>query len=190
MKAKTYKSTNNWTAPQAHDDFGIPIQAAGKYQFLGLEEYNFCKVLQEFRTPKKLRVAYVPCFSVAREGLLYPEIDLYYQEGDGHGTKKYATIYKVSQIPQEDIRELRELLTLAGLPDYVANSHPFGLPNDAPLAMAAIAAWKDCFAQNNTIAQANEPRFALNTYFKTIQFYSPHIEVPWAHLNFARPLYS
>ena len=65
MRAKTYKSTNNFTAPQSLSDFGIPVSNGKDRRYLGLEEFNFCDVLRAFVYvhEKKQHVAYVPCFS-------------------------------------------------------------------------------------------------------------------------------
>ena len=41
MRAKTYRSTNNWRAPQSLSTFGIPIIGNRITKYLRLEEFNF-----------------------------------------------------------------------------------------------------------------------------------------------------
>ena len=40
MKAKTYQSDNNFTAPQSISTFGISIRLRGDLKHLGLEEFK------------------------------------------------------------------------------------------------------------------------------------------------------
>lgn len=189
MKAKTYKSTNRWTAPQAHSTFGIPITSKLVTKYLGLEEFNFCKILENFRFENK-SVAFIPCFSTKVRNPV-KKLEMFYHVGNGGGTLHYATMYEVEQIDEKDhhqIERLRIALRKAGLPDYVANSNEFQA-NYGDLFLSAVKIWNVYFNSNKIIAAKKEKRFVVNVCFKSIEFHSPEQNVNWQRLNFASKLY-
>jgi len=107
--ARTYGSINQphatqdaWQYPTApsSDTFGVPILDANKT--FGLEEFNFNPHLI------KEKIAYIPCYATAR---YYPrpymnELRLILKTSGSHHIH-YATLYDVSPILDNEIKELR-----------------------------------------------------------------------------------
>ena len=75
MKAKTYQSDNNFTVPKSLSNFGIPIRLKGHVKYLGLEEFNFCKILRDFKF-NNYYLAYIPCYSTCSRPTL-DKLDLF-----------------------------------------------------------------------------------------------------------------
>jgi hypothetical protein len=185
MKAKTYKSTNDFTAPQSISTFGIPIRVKSDLKYLGLEEFNFCKILNDFKF-NNYHLAYIPCYSTCRRPTL-DKLDLFFSAGNGI-TIHYATLFDVEQLSVKEICKLRESLLASGFPNFVENSPDFQ-NNYQNLFEHALAIWKNNFNQDNILASGHDPRFILNVKYKSIQFYSMDNIVPWANFKRARALY-
>ena len=188
MIAKTYKSSNNFTAPESLSNFGIEISNANQTKFLGLEEFNFCSILSDFKFENQ-HVAYIPCFS----SKLHPPIDqlkLFYLKSPGL-TIHYATLFNVSQIEQGNslIQNLRKSLEIAGLPSYVENSLEFQL-NYGSLFEPAFATWKQNFGFDAIIAERTTNRFVVNTFYESIEFHDSDNIVNWSNLKRAGVLFS
>ncbi|MHA8056652.1 hypothetical protein VR611_11935 [Aquirufa nivalisilvae] len=188
MKAKTYKSNNNFTAPESLSDFGIEISNANKRKYLGLEEFNFCPILLDFKFENQ-HVAYIPCFS----SNLRPPINrlkLFYRERPGV-TIHYATLINVSQIEQDKslIQNLRKSLEIAGFPSYVENSLEFQR-NYVSLFEPAFATWKQNFESDTIIAKRTVNRFIVNAFFESIEFHDSDNIVNWSNLKRASVLFS
>ncbi len=113
MRAKTFASNNGWTSPVSLSTFGIPIPQQNPKKHLGLEEFNFIKIM------KDRKLAYIPCFSSSRAGSF--DIDLFYLNDVNHTTYHYATLKGVRSIQKNEIAGLRQDLITAGLPQWVAN---------------------------------------------------------------------
>lgn len=187
MKAKTYKSTNNFNAPQSLSNFGIEIYNANKRKYLGLEEFNFCPILLDFKFENQ-HVAYIPCFS----SKLRPSIDqlkLFYRERPGV-TIHYATLFNVSQIEQDKsrIQNLRKSLEIAGLSSHVENSLDFQR-NYESLFESALATWKQNFGSDAIIAKRTKNRFIVNTFYESIEFHEAGNIVDWSNLKRASVLF-
>jgi len=187
MIAKTYKSTNNFTSPESLSNFGIPVIDGREIKYLGLEEFNFCPILQNYTFQDK-NVAFIPCFSSNRDNIFIEELHLFYLEAP-HVTIHYATLFGVSQIHHTDVPTIRQELIEIGFQNHVHNSVPFQNVY-GPLFNQAIQIWDNYFDSNNTIANGNDLRFVLNTFYERIEFHHPNNFVEWAHLKFARPLYN
>ena len=185
MKAKTYKSTNFWTAPQSLNTFGIPVISKKRTLHLGLEEFNFCSILTEFKHEGK-KVAYIPAFSTCIR-VPIDKLELFYHDGNGI-TLFYATMYDVEQIDIKEIPLLRMNLIAKGFSDFVADSLDFQI-NYAGLFPSALKIWNVNFMQNNIIAPGHDPRFVLNVKYKSIEFHSPLRIVNWTNFKRARALY-
>ncbi len=185
MKAKTYKSTNNFTAPQSLSGFGIKVTNGKHTKYLGHEEFNFCQILNDFSF-KHNKVAFVPCFSTSSRNPI-DKLDLFYLDTPGI-TLHYATLFGVSQIQETDVDALRKELIVAGLPDYVQNSQDFRA-NYGVLFNPAIEIWNKCFDTDVIIARGTDDRFILNTFYEKIVVHNPKKRVDWAHLKKARPMY-
>lgn len=185
MKAKTYRSTNNFTAPQSISTFGIPIRLRGDLKHLGLEEFNFCKTLRDFKF-NNYALAYIPCYSTCLRPNL-DKLDLFFSAGNSI-TIHYATLFDVEQITDKKISELRDSLLAAGFPNFVENSPDFQ-NNYQNLFESAFTIWKNNFNQDNILARGHDPRFILNVKYKSIQFHSIDNRVPWANFKRARALY-
>jgi hypothetical protein len=184
MKAKTYKSTNNWIAPQSLSKFGIPVVNKTELKHLGLEEFNFCKILTKFKFENKY-VAYIPCYSTCKRPFI-DKLDLFFYDGNGI-TIHYATLFDVEQLTDE-ISELRNSLLDAGFPNFVETCTDFQ-NNYKNLFEPTLAIWKINFNQDNILAKGHEPRFVVNVKYTYIQFHSPTNIVPWSNLKRARALY-
>lgn len=78
MKAKTYQSTNDFTAPQSISTFGIPIRVNSDLKYLGLEEFNFCEILRDFKF-NNYHLAYIPCYSTCGRPTL-DKLHLFFSE--------------------------------------------------------------------------------------------------------------
>lgn len=187
MRAKTYKSTNNFTAPQSLSHFGIPIAGGNEMKHLGLEEFNFCPILQNYTIQDK-HVAFIPCFSINRGNIFIEELSLFFLVNE-NVTIHYATLFGVSQIAPADVPNIRQELIEIGFQNHVHNSVPF---QDVygPLFNQAIQVWDDYFNTNNIVAGGNNMRFVLNTFYERIEFHQPNNIVDWGNLKFARPLYN
>ena len=185
MKAKTYQSDNNFTAPQSISTFGIPIRLRGDLKHLGLEEFNFCKILRDFKF-NNYNLAYIPCYSTCLRHNL-DKLDLFFSAGNGV-TIHYATLFDVEQLSIEEISELRFSLLAARFPNFVENSPDFQ-NNYQNLFEPALAIWKNNFNQDNILARGHDPRFVLNVKYKSIQFHSIVNSVPWSNFKRARALY-
>lgn len=112
--ARTYGSTihltdrhNAWKYPTGPvlDNFGVPIER----QKFGLEEFNFNDTLLD------LKLAYVPCFGTANT-YSRPDVKelrlLYRVENNGvYNYVHYATLFGVQSLLNEDIYQVREVLT-------------------------------------------------------------------------------
>jgi hypothetical protein len=185
MKAKTYQSGNNFTVPKSLSSFGIPIRLKGHAKYLGLEEFNFCKILRDFKF-NNYHFAYIPCFSNCRRTNL-EKLDLFFSARNGI-TIHYATLFDVEQLSVKEICELRDSLLAAGFPNFVENSPDFQ-NNYQYLFEPALAIWKNNFNQDNILARGHDPRFVLNVKYKSIQFHSITNRVPWSNFKRARALY-
>jgi hypothetical protein len=186
MKAKTYQSDNNFTAPQSISTFGISIRLRGDLKHLGLEEFNFCKTLRDFKF-NNYHLAYIPCYSTCLRPNL-DKLDLFFSAGNSIAIH-YATLFDVEQLTDEEISELRDSLLAAGFPNFVENSPDFQ-NNYQNLFEPALAIWKNNFNQDNILARGHNPRFVLNVKYKSIQFHSMGNIVPWANFKRARALYA
>jgi hypothetical protein len=187
MKVKTYKSTNNFTAPQSLSDFGIEVSNGKETKYLGLEEFNFCPILQEYSFNGK-HVAFIPCFSIERANITIDKLELFYLYAHGV-TFHYATLYGVTQIPYSEIPAIRKDLISAGLPVFVQNSIAFQ-NNYGALFQPAIEIWDTCFESDVIIAGGRDDRFILNTYYERIEHHNPKRQVDWTNLMFANNLYN
>jgi hypothetical protein len=187
MKAKTYKSTNNFTAPQSLSDFGIAVSNGKETKYLGLEEFNFCQTLLHFKFQKKKHVAYIPCFSSKFQSNV-DKLELFYLESKGV-TYHYATIYGVKQIDKNIINLLREELTEHGLFNEVENSENFHL-NYGNLFNPALKIWKHYFRSNTIVANRGVDRFVVNVFYDKIEFHKPKNKKNWANLKRASVLYN
>lgn len=185
MKAKTYKSTNNWIAPQSLSTFGIPVTSKNNTLFLGLEEFNFSTILKAFVYEGR-KVAYIPAFSTCLRSPI-DKLDLFYHDGNGI-TLHYATIYEVEQIQPNEVPNLRKLLTAAGFPGFVANSRDFQA-NYGALFLPALKIWNRNFNHNNILAPGHDPRFVVNVKYKSIDIKNPHRNMNWVNMKRARALY-
>jgi hypothetical protein len=186
MRAKTYKSTNGFTAPQSHSDFGIEVSNGKVTKYLGLEEFNFCPILQNY-TFKNKHVAFIPSFSIDREDLYIDQLDLFYRDAPGI-TLHYATLHGVSQIQAPEIPAIRTDLIAVGLPEFVHNSIEFQ-HNYGPLFNPAIKIWDKCFNTNIIIAKGTDDRFVVNTFYEKVVLHNPKRRVNWANLKHARALH-
>lgn len=189
MKAKTYKSTNHWTAPQSLSTFGIPISNKLHKKYLGLEEFNFCKILEKFRFENKA-VAFIPCFNTKVRNPVQ-KLELFYHVGNGGGIRHYATMFEVEQIDEKDstqIDRLRAALQKVGFTDYVRGSSDFQL-NYGDLFFPAVKTWNEYFKSNKIIAKKTEKRFVVNVFYKSIVFHALERNVNWQNFNYASRLY-
>ena len=188
MRAKTYKSTNNFTAPQSLSDFGIPVSNGKDRKYIGLEEFNFCDVLRAFlyAQEKKQHVAYVPCFS-SRHQRPCNVLKLFFLDAPGR-TIHYATLYNVSPIQDHDIRPLRTALAEAGLATHVRNSPGF-INNYGNLFQPALEIWDQNFQANQIVAPRGVSRFVVNVFYESIEFHIPGIENDWSNLKKASVLF-
>lgn len=170
---KTFKSTHPdfFTKPQGLDEFGIVIPGRPKIS-LGLEEFNFCEILDGFRYKGK-RVAYLPPYSTIEVNFhprTYDCIHLMFHNGNANGVTYYATMHNVSRIPEEDIVNLRAKLTR--LPGYVA-AESGAWPRYTPTQQAAaIKEWNKCFHSDKIMAKKGEPRFVVNMFYESITFHN------------------
>jgi hypothetical protein len=186
MKAKTYKSTNNFTAPQSLSDFGIEVTNKKDRKYLGLEEFNFCPILQNFTYENGKHVAYVPCFSSRRQSFL-ETLDLFYLDTPGI-TIHYATLYNVTQIQTEKVTTLRDALLNSGLVDHVENSQAFQ-NNYENLFEPALSIWKRNFQSNNIVATRGIDRFVVNVFYEKIEFHKASNIKNWSNLKHASVLF-
>ena len=187
MKAKTYQSTNNWSAPQSLSTFGIPIRGNRNIKYLGLEEFNFSKKLTGIKFENK-NLAYIPCFSeTIRPNLT--QLDLFYSAGD-NVTIHYATLYGVQQIANDiyQINKIRNTLNEEHFIEWVANNQEFQ-NNYAELFGLTIEVYRRNFRSNHVIAEGHDDRFIFNVLYDKVIFHNPEIQVPWANLKRARHLY-
>ena len=186
MKAKTYKSTNGFRAPQSLSDFGIEVSNGEETKHLGLEEFNFCPILQNFTFQDK-HVAFIPCFSINRGDLYIDQLELFYRDAPGI-TLHYATLYAVTQIQMTDIPSIRKNLIQSRLPEFVHNSIEFQ-NNYGALFNPAIKIWDQCFNTNIIIANGTNDRFVVNIFYKNVVLHNPKINVNWTNLKHARALH-
>lgn len=187
MRAKTYRSTNNWSAPQSLSTFGIPIGEKRDNKYLGLEEFNFSKKLTGIKFENK-NLAYIPCFSEkVRPNLT--QLDLFYSAGN-NVTIHYATLYGVQQITnyEAQIIQIREKLNQNNFLQWVENNQEF-INNYAELSGLAIEVYRQNFRSNHVIAEGHDNRFVFNILYDKIIFHDPEIQVPWANFKRARHLY-
>jgi hypothetical protein len=194
-RAKTFKSEHPhfFTKPQGLSGFGIPIPGAPADFTLGLEEFNFCDILKEFTFDGK-HVAYIPAYSCentqANPGI-FDSLDLFFHNGNNGGTTHYATMYKVSRIPDNPItiQAIREQLINAGFPLFVNAGAPW--PNYAPIIHAtALVIWNNNFTANQIIAPEGINRFAVNMFYETIEIHNPLIiNQNWQNNNYACNFY-
>jgi hypothetical protein len=185
MKAKTYKSTNNFTAPQSLSKFGIVVAIENKTKYLGLEEFNFCPIIRNFKFKSK-NMAFVPCFSTTNRNPI-DKLDLFYLDAPGV-IIHYATLYGVSQVQESDIQAIRNALIQAKLPDFVKNSQDFQV-NYSVVFNSALKIWNNCFDSNIISGKGTSERFILNTFYEKIEFHNPKNIVYWSNLQRARLLY-
>ena len=185
MKAKTYKSTNNWTAPQSLSTFGIPVINKHDIKYLGLEEFNFCKILKSFKFDKK-QVAYIPSFSTCNRPFI-KKIDLFYLNAKGI-TIHYATLFDVEQLTTKEIPNLRNLLIASHFPKFVQTNPDFQ-NNYKNLFQPALKVWMKNFKNNTIISTGHNTRFVLNIKYKSIKFHRLSNQVAWSNLKRARALY-
>ena len=187
MKAKTYKSINGFISPQSLSSFGIKITNGEETKYLGLEEFNFCAIIQNYSYKGK-HVAFIPCFSINREDVFIDQLELFYLEAPGVALH-YATLYGVTQIQKAEIPSVRKDLIQFGFPEFVQNSLNFQ-DTFGQLFITAIEIWNRCFFNTNIIvAKGTDDRFVLNTFYEKIIFHNPKIQVNWSNLNRARLLY-
>ena len=186
MKAKTYKSTNGFTAPQSLSDFGIKVSNGKEIKNLGLEEFNFCPILKDFTFQDK-HVAFIPCFSINRRDLCIDQLELFYRDAPGI-TLHYATLYGVTQIQMTDIPSIRKNLIQSRLPEFVHNSIEFQ-NNYGALFNPAIKIWDQCFKTDIVIAKGTDQRFIVNTFYEKAVIHNQKKRVNWANLTRARSLY-
>lgn len=178
-RAKTFKSEHPhfFTKPQGLSGFGIPIPGAPEDFTLGLEEFNFCDILKEFTFEGK-HVAYIPPYSCTESQSNIGEFDsleLFFHNGINRGTTHYATMHKVSRIPEnkELIQAIRKQLIDIKFPEYV-NYHSNPWPNYAGyLRTAALEIWNNNFATNQIIAPEGENRFVVNMFYEKIEIHNP-----------------
>ena len=187
MKAKTYKSTNNFTTPQSLSDFGIEVSNGKETKYLGLEEFNFCQTLLHFKFQKKKHVAYIPCFSSKIQSNV-DKLELFYLESKGV-TYHYATLYGVEQINNNQVSQIRKDLLDAGLVNLVENSQDFYL-NYGDLFNTALKIWKHYFRSNTIVANRGIDRFVVNVFYDKIEFHKPKNKKNWANLKRASVLYN
>lgn len=185
MKAKTYKSTNNWIAPQSLSKFGIPVVNKTELKHLGLEEFNFCKILTKLKFENKY-VAYIPCYSTCIRSFIN-KLDLFFYDGNGISIH-YATLSDVEQLTTKEIPNLRKLLKASQFPEFVQTNPDFQ-KNYKNLFQPALKVWMKNFKNNTIISTGHNTRFVLNIKYKHIQFHSPTNIVPWSNLKRARALY-
>jgi len=187
MRAKTYKSTNGFTAPQSLSDFGIEVSNGKEIKHLGLEEFNFCPILQEYTFNGK-NTAFLPCFSIDRAEMQIDKLELFYHYAP-LVTFHYATLYGVSQIQTSEIPSIRKDLISVGLPEFVHNSAAFQ-NKYGQLFEPAVKIWKNCFNTDIIIAGGTDDRFILNTFYERIEHHNPKRQVDWTNLMFANNLYN
>ncbi|RDB03840.1 hypothetical protein [Runella aurantiaca] len=180
MRAKTYRSTNGWTAPQSLSTFGIPVTNGKKTKYLGLEEFNFTEIY------KKHKLAFIPAFSIERDAVI-PIVKLFYSVPGA--TFHYATLENVRQIPQNPliIQAIRDN-QLADMVDFVENNAAFK-QNYGILFNPAVDIWNNCFASNVIIADGVDTRFVVNVYYEKLYSIQPHNNVEWTNLKRVRSLY-
>jgi hypothetical protein len=187
MKAKTYQSTNNWSAPQSLSTFGIPIIGYRNTKYLGLEELNFSQKVMGIEFENK-KLAYIPSFS-EKVRPHQPELDLFYSAGS-NVTMHYATLYGVQQIEnnEERIEEIRKILNQENFISWVRHNQEF---NDSYVELfdSACDEYEKLFNVNRVIADGHEDRFVFNVFYEKVNFHNPEIQVPWANLKRARHLY-
>jgi hypothetical protein len=185
MRAKTYRSTNNWTSPQSLSTFGVPIRLKRDIKHLGLEEFNFCDKLNDFNFQNK-RLAYVPCFSKCERPNI-SQLDLFFSAGN-NVTLHYATLHGVQQISDHQIKEIRNSLNQIGYINWIEHSQDFQ-NNYEGLFGPAFQVYIQNFHADNVIAQGHDQRFVFNVLYDKIEFITPMAIVPWANLKRARHLY-
>ena len=157
MKAKTYKSINGFISPQSLSTFGIKITNGEETKHLGLEEFNFCAIIQNYSYKGK-HVAFIPCFSINREDVFIDQLELFYLEAPGV-TLHYATLYGVTQIQKADVPSIRKDLIQFVFPEFVQNSLNFQ-DTFGQLFITAIEIWNRCFFNTNIIvAKGTDDRF-------------------------------
>jgi hypothetical protein len=187
MRAKTYKSTNKFIAPQSLSTFGIEIKVGKKRKYLGLEEFNFCDIIKDFKFINN-HIAYIPCFQSKRVGV-FKEIKLFYLNKTNE-TIHYATLYNVKQIDNKNstlVPQIREELIRIGFEQYVENSNEFR-ENYKDLFDSALSEWKQNFFTNRIIAKNGQRRFVVNAFYEAIEFHADK-NVPWTNLKFASKLF-
>ncbi|MCL6102393.1 MAG: hypothetical protein M1292_07875 [Bacteroidetes bacterium] len=180
MRAKTFASNNGWTSPVSLSTFGIPIPQQNPKKHLGLEEFNFIKIM------KDRKLAYIPCFSSSRAGSF--DIDLFYLNDVNHTTYHYATLKGVRSIQKNEIAGLRQDLITAGLPQWVANDARFQDNYGPELFPIALEKWNLLFNCNNIIANRTDDRFILNVRYEEL-IQEEAVRVGWNNLHFASRLY-
>lgn len=186
MRAKTFTSANNFIAPESISNFGIPVTNQHETKSLGLEEFNFCPILQNY-TYHNNHVAFIPCFSMNRGNIFIEELKLFYLQAPNL-TIHYATLFGVSQIQENQIPNIRLDLIENGFHNHVHNSIVFQ-NNYGLLFNPAIQIWENCFNSNVIFADGSDVRFILNTFYQEIQFHQNNV-VNWGNLKHARPLYN
>lgn len=187
MKAKTYRSTNNWTSPQSLSTFGIPIGENRNIKYLGLEEFNFSQKVMEIEFENK-KLAYIPSFS-EKVRPYQSELDLFYSSGI-NVTMHYATLRGVQQIEDNENRiiEIREKLISVNYLQWVENNLEFR-DNYGDRFSSAFDVYKKNFGENKVIAKGHNNRFVFNVLYDKVIVHNPEIQVPWANLKRARHLY-
>jgi hypothetical protein len=185
MKAKTYKSKNNFKAPQSLSKFGIEVTNGRETKYLGWEEFNFCRIVKKFKFEKK-HVAYIPCYSTCIR-LFIDKLDLFFYDGNGI-TVHYATLFDVEQLTTKEIPNLRNLLISSHFPKFVQTNLDFQ-NNYKNLFQPALKLWMKNFKNNTIISSGHNTRFVFNVKYKSIKFHNPTNLVPWSNLKRARALY-
>jgi hypothetical protein len=187
MKAKTYQSTNNWSAPQSLSTFGIPIIGNRITKYLGLEEFNFSQKVMGIEFENK-KLAYIPSFS-EKVRPDQTELDLFYSAGN-NVTMHYATLYGVQQIEniKGRIEEIRKILNQENFISWVKNNQEFN-ESYGGLFDSACDEYEKFFNVNRVIASGHEDRFVFNVFYEKVFFHNPETQVPWANYKRARHLY-
>lgn len=177
-KAKTYYSTNGWTAPQGLSTFGIPIPCNKNKLTLGLEEFNGIRLL------RKHKLAFVPAYSIERN-FVVDELKLFFSVPGR--TFHYGTMRGVQQIDHTSVPALRNN-QLAELPAIVESAflqtHEY-----AECSRQAYAIWNKYYNANNILATGHNLRFVVNVKYETFEIFDRPHRVAWTNLMFAKALY-
>lgn len=172
----------NFNGPTNLSSFGIHV--APKF-YLGLEEFNFCRILLEHK------VAYVPAFSYNQARFDGQVLHLYYLNKYDGCTYHYATMYGVKRIPDDvdQVIKIRKRLQTAGIVDYVFDNETFRQVYGEHF-QAAFNIWEKLFlSQNNITASNTDPRFTFNITYDKIDILKEPIRTNWNNFKRANNLY-